>query len=250
MGVYRLDVAYDGSGFRGYARQAGQRTVQGEIESALTTILKTPVATAVAGRTDAGVHARGQVVSFEHEGVIDLTALPRAVNGIIGPEVSVRAASAAPHGFNARFSAVWRRYRYQMDMRHSPDPLSRHVVWHTGRELDLPAMTAAAGALVGEHDFSSFCKWREGRSNVRVVTELRLDEDDGLVDVWVQANAFCHQMVRSIVGYLYDVGRGFTDGTKVAEVVAARNRAMVRTVAPPHGLCLWEVGYEVLGIGY
>lgn len=245
MAVYRLDVAYDGSGFKGYARQQGQRTVQGELESALTTFLKSPVVTSVAGRTDAGVHARRQVVSFEHDDDVDLIRLQRAVNGIIGPEVSVIETSVVPDDFNARFSATWRRYRYRMDTASAPDPLHRHTVWHVGRPLDLEAMNAVAEVLVGEHDFRSFCRSIEGKSNVRRVLEVSLEQSDELLDIWFQANAFCHQMVRSIVGYLYDVGRGFSDGTKVAEVIAARDRSAVATVAPAHGLLLWDVGYEV-----
>lgn len=244
MTVYRLDLAYDGTGFSGYARQEGQRTVQGELESALSTYLKTSVDTAVAGRTDAGVHARHQVVSFLHEGDVDLGGLRRALNGIVGPELSVFAASRAPDGFNARFSARWRRYRYRIETRPFSDPLSRHFTWHPGRVIDVAAMTETARAFVGEHDFSSFCRSVEGKSNLRRVTELSLDESDGLVDVWIQANAFCHQMVRSIVGYLFDVGRGFSDGARVGEVIAARDRSEVATVAPAHGLTLWEVGYE------
>ncbi|HUG32332.1 MAG TPA: tRNA pseudouridine(38-40) synthase TruA [Acidimicrobiia bacterium] len=244
MTVYRLDISYDGTGFRGYARQDGVRTVQEELETALSTYLRSPVSTSVAGRTDAGVHARRQVISFQHDGEIDLTRLPRAVNGIIGPEVSVLGVFAAPDDFNARYSAVWRRYRYQMDMRPVPDPLNRHVVWHVGKPLDLGTMTASAEVLVGEHDFSSFCRAVEGKSNVRRLTELSLAESDGRLDFWVQANAFCHQMVRSMVGYLYDVGRGFSDGSRVAEVIEARDRSTVATVAPAHGLILWDVGYD------
>ncbi len=244
MSVYRLDIAYDGTGFRGWARQQGQRTVQGELESALSTYLRGPVTTAVAGRTDAGVHALGQVVSFEFDGEVDLDRLPRAINGIIGPEVSVRAASAAPDGFNARFSATWRRYRYRMDTAPTPDPLSRHVAWHVGGDLDVDVMRETATAFVGDHDFSSFCRKVEGKSNVRRVTETSLVASGDFLDFWIQANAFCHQMVRSIVGYLYDVGRGFSDGSQVEQVIAARDRSRVATVAPPHGLVLWEVGYD------
>lgn len=244
MPIYRLDIAYDGSGFRGYARQAGQRTVQGELETALAAFLKTTVDTAVAGRTDAGVHACNQVVSFSHADNVDLDRLARAINGIVGPEISVFAASRAADDFNARFSAVWRRYRYRIDTRPSHDPLTRHFVWHAGRDLEVAAMTEAARAFVGEHDFSSFCRSVEARSNVRRVTEVVLDESDGLIDVWIQANAFCHQMVRSIVGYLFDVGRGFSDGASVKDVIAARDRSLVATVAPAHGLTLWEVGYS------
>jgi tRNA pseudouridine38-40 synthase len=244
VAVYRLDLSYDGTGFRGYARQDGVRTVQGELEAALSTYLKAPVSTSVAGRTDAGVHARRQVVSFEHDGGVDLARLPRAINGIVGPEVSILKVSRAADEFNARRSAIWRRYRYRLDMRSASDPLRRHLVWHVGREIDLATMTVTAEAFVGEHDFSSFCRIVEGRSNVRRLTELSIESSEGLVDFWVQANAFCHQMVRSLVGYLYDVGRGFSDPNRVEEVIASRDRSMVATVAPAHGLTLWDVGYE------
>jgi tRNA pseudouridine38-40 synthase len=239
-----LDLAYDGSGYKGYAIQGGLRTVQGVLESALCTYLKTPVDTAVAGRTDSGVHAAGQVVSFEYAGEIDLDRLRRGVNGIIGPEAAVLEVSVAPDGFNARFSAIWRRYRYLIDTRPAADPLTRHFVWHVGHPLDTAAVEAASGAFIGEHDFSSFCRSAEAKSNVRRITDLSLVEDQGRLGLWVQANAFCHQMVRSIVGYLYDVGRGFSDGSAVESVIAAKDRSLVATVAPPHGLTLWAVGYE------
>lgn len=243
MPVYRLDIAYDGTGFRGYARQAGLRTVQGELETALATLIGPGLETAVAGRTDAGVHARGQVVSFEHEDAIDEEKLQRGLNGILGSEISVWSTRQAPDGFNARFSAVWRRYLYRFDVRPAPDPLTRGFVWHVGRELDLRAMTAAGGRFVGEHDFSSFCRSVEGRSNVRRLTELTIGPADGSMEMWVQANSFCHQMVRSIMGYLYDVGRGFCAADRTDEVIAAGDRGAVATVAPPHGLTLYEVGY-------
>lgn len=243
MTVYRLDLAYDGSGFRGYARQEGLRTVQGELETALATLLKTEVGTSVAGRTDAGVHARHQVVSFEHEPGLDAERLARSLQGMVGPEISVWGASVAPDDFDARFSATSRRYRYRLDTRQAPDPLTRGFVWHVGRSLDVAAMAETALGFLGEHDFSSFCRSVEGKSNVRRLTELTVDGDHGLLDVWAGANAFCHQMVRSLVGHLYDVGRGFADPARAAEVLAGRDRSAVATVAPPHGLVLWEVGY-------
>lgn len=242
MPNYRIDLAYDGSGFRGYARQQGLRTVQGELEDALATYLKQPVTTAVAGRTDAGVHARGQVISFAFDGEIDARRLARGVNGIIGPEIAVRSVAKADDGFSARFSAIWRRYRYLIDTG-APDPLSRGFVWQVGHWLDVDSMRAVLPALTGEHDFTSFCRSVEGKSNVRRLTEARMDTDGDRLLVWFQANAFCHQMVRSIVGYLFDVGRGFTDGSLVDEVIEARDRSRIATVAPPHGLTLWEVGY-------
>ena len=243
MPVYRLDLAYDGSGFRGYARQEGLRTVQGELERALGTVLGSNVLTAVAGRTDAGVHALGQVVSFEYVGDLDIERLPRSVNGIVGPELVVRSVSSAPDGFNARFSATSRRYRYLIDTG-APDPLTRSFVWNVGTQLDVGAMRDVSQAFVGELDFSSFCRSVEGKSNVRRVSEFEMDEEGSRLTIWIQANAFCHQMVRSIVGYLYDVGRGFTDPNLVEDVISARNRSYVATVAPPHGLTLMEVGYE------
>jgi tRNA pseudouridine38-40 synthase len=243
MPNYRLDIAYDGSGFRGYAAQSGQRTIQGELEKALATYLKEDVATAVAGRTDAGVHARGQVVSFSYGGDLDRQRFVRGINGLVGTEVAVRSVVEVDKNFSARFSATWRRYRYMMSTG-PPDPLRRGFVWQVSRDLDLSQMRESAAAFVGEHDFSAFCRTVEGKSNVRRVTELRLESDGEAIDFWIQANAFCHQMVRSIVGYLYDVGRGFTDGSLVEDVIASRDRGRVATVAPPHGLILWEVGYS------
>lgn len=241
--TYRMDLAYDGAGFRGYAAQPGQRTVQGLLEGALETVLGGKVGTSVAGRTDAGVHALGQVVSFEASGV-DRQALLRSLNGILGPEISVKRIIRVEDDFDARHSAKWRSYRYSMATTPAPDPLTRGFTWHVGRELDRPAMEAATGALVGEHDFASFCRAPEGKSTVRRVQELSLITDPTLVQVWIRANAFCHQMVRSIVGHLYDVGRGFVPAERTEAVVAAKDRSAVATVAPAHGLTLMEVGYD------
>ena len=243
MPTYRIDLAYDGSGYRGYARQEGLRTVQGELEEALASVLGAAVATAVAGRTDAGVHARGQVVSFTTTDPVGLDATRRSLNGILGPEISVSAIEEAEEGFNARFSATYRRYRYRLSVGDAPDPLDRHQTWHVGRRLDHAAMALVGGAVLGEHDFSSFCRSVEGGDNTRRVEEARWDRDGDLLIFWIRANAFCHQMVRSVVGLSYDVGRGFTDPATIPDVIASRERGRVATVAPPHGLTLWEVGY-------
>lgn len=242
MTVYRLDLAYDGSGYRGYARQAGLRTVQGSLEDALETILGEPVETAVAGRTDAGVHARGQVASFEAD-ELDTEALARSLNGILGPEIAINGLATAEEGFHARFSARWRRYRYAIRNADAPDPMRRHEEWHVARWLDVAEMTGAAAPLTGEHDFSSFCRTVEGSSNVRRVESAYWVADGERLEFWILANAFCQQMVRSIVGFCYDVGRGFTTADRAIEVLDARDRSAVATVAPPHGLTLWEVGY-------
>ena len=243
MTVYRIDLAYDGSGFRGYARQEGQRTVQGELERAMGIVLGTIPETGVAGRTDAGVHARGQVVSFVHGEAFDTADLARSLNGILGPEIAVRSVAPVDADFHARHSAIWRRYRYRIGTAPGGDPLTRTFTWEVGRALDVAAMVEAASAFLGEHDFSSFCRRMEGRSNVRRVEESEIDVTGDVIRYWVGANAFCHQMVRSIVGHLYDIGRGYIGADSVAEVIEAWDRSRVAPVAPPHGLTLWEVGY-------
>lgn len=243
MPTYRLDVAYDGSGFHGYAAQTGQRTIQGELESALAKLVAGGVETAVAGRTDAGVHARGQVVSFETDGEVDVEQMRRSLNSLVGPEVSVLAMGQTSDGFHARFSAKSRRYRYLIDPRPFADPMIRHMVWHVGRDLDVESMSVVVDEVVGEHDFSSFCRSVEGRSNVRRVSDAELVTEEGLLAFWIEANAFCHQMVRSLVGYMYDIGRGFSSASEARDVIQAKDRSRVATVAPPRGLTLWEVRY-------
>ena len=243
MTTLRLDLAYDGSGFRGYAFQEGLRTVQGDLEAALKTVLGHPVETAVAGRTDAGVHAIGQVMSLQVDEAPDLEKLARSLNGIVGPEISVTALSSADDDFHARFSARWRCYRYTMSTGIAPDPLARGFEWHVGSRLHVDLMEAAAAEYMGEHDFRAFCRSVEGTSNVRRVEESRWEADGDHLHFWIRANAFCHQMVRSLVGLCYDVGRGFTAAGSVREIVEGGDRSRVATVAPPHGLILWEVGY-------
>ena len=243
MTTLRLDLAYDGSGFRGYAFQEGSRTIQGDLEAALKTVLGRSVETAVAGRTDAGVHARGQVVSLQIEEVPDMERLARSLNGIVGPEIAVTAITPADDDFHARFSARWRRYRYTMSTGIAPDPLARAVEWHVGSRLDVGLMQATAAEFEGELDFSAFCRSVEGSSNVRRVEESRWEAEDDRLHFWIRANAFCHQMVRSLVGLCYDVGRGFTPAGSVRDIIDEGDRSRVATVAPAHGLTLWEVGY-------
>lgn len=244
MPVIRLDLSYDGSGFHGFARQPEVRTVQGELEAALNRILGAAYETTGAGRTDRGVHARHQVVTFEAEEIPDLERLRRSLDGILGGEVSVWSAVEAEEGFDARFSPTRRSYRYFIDPRPAADPLSRTWVWHLERDVDLAAMNRAAVAFVGEHDFASFCRRRAGATTVREVLEAGWSHDGPRVVFEVSARAFCHQMVRALVGLCVDVGLGRRKAETVPEVIAARNRQAVGTVAPPHGLVLWEVGFE------
>ncbi len=244
MHVVRIDLAYDGTDFAGFARQAEVRTVQGELERAVEQVIGRRVDTTCSGRTDRGVHARHQVVTFELDQLPDLPRLRRSLDGILGPEVSVMEVSEAPAGFDARFSALWRKYRYFVDPRPAADPLRRVWVWHLGRQLDVEAMNRAASALVGIHDFASFCRSREGATTVREVFEAAWETENGGAVFEVRARAFCHQMVRSLVGLCVDVGLGRVAPDAVGAIISAADRNAVGTLAPPHGLVLWEVGFE------
>lgn len=239
----RLLVAYDGAPFSGFARQPGRRTVQGELEAALSQLARQPVTVVGAGRTDAGVHARGQVVHADVPCGLDLERVRRALNGRLGPEIVVRDAAWAPPGFDARRSARRRTYAYRIDDSGAPDPLTRGWVLRWERPLDLERMRRAAAYLVGEHDFASFCRADAGGSTRRRVRSLTVRRLRGLVEVRVTADAFCWQMVRSIVGHLLAVGEGRRDPDATPEVLAARDRSAVALVAPPHGLVLESVTY-------
>jgi tRNA pseudouridine38-40 synthase len=241
--VYRIDLAYEGSGFRGYARQPEVRTVQGELEAALQLVVP-GAETVVAGRTDAGVHADGQVVSFAADQALDTGRLLRSLNKMLNPEIAVKALSVAPEGFNARFSAISRTYRYRIDNGAVLDPQWRWRAWHVGFALDLDAMGSASSHLVGRHDFASFCRAVEGRSSDRDVLATHWRRFDGrIVEFEVTASSFCQQMVRSLVLLCVDVGRGKIDPAAVPDILTARHRGAVRGAAPPHGLTLWHVAY-------
>jgi tRNA pseudouridine38-40 synthase len=245
MPTYRLDLAYDGGGFHGFARQPGIRTVQGELEEALARLTGEALAITCAGRTDAGVHARHQVVSFETVGELDCDRLVRGINGMFQREVAAIACRRAPDGWSARFAARWRAYRYTVLDRHYPDPLRRHLVWHVAEPLDLAGMNRAASHFTGEHDFASFCRAQPGKSTVRQVLEAGWTREGADALFTVRATSFCHQMVRSLVGFCVEVGRGRRHPDDALEVLAARDRAATfAPVAPPHGLVLWAVGYE------
>jgi tRNA pseudouridine38-40 synthase len=202
------------------------------------------VTTVGAGRTDAGVHARGQVVHADVPGHLDPERVRATLNAVLGPAIVVRAAAWAAPGFDARFSARRRTYVYRVDDSGAPDPLRRHTTLGYRRPLDVDRMRAAAAQLVGEHDFASFCRGRAGATTMRRLREVTIDRDaGGIVAVTVVADAFCHQMVRSIVGHLLEVGNGHRDPATTAAVLAARDRSRAGNVAPPHGLVLESVGY-------
>lgn len=244
MPAYRLDLSYDGAGFRGYARQADVRTVQGELERAISTLAGEPVDTVCAGRTDAGVHAAHQVVSFALDQAIEPDELRRRVDGMVGDEIAVLDVVLVDAGFSARFDARSRSYRYLVLGRNVGDPLRRHHVWHVTHRLDTAAMNQAAQHYVGEHDFASFCRRAEGRTTVRNVLAAGWTEPEpNLHQFDVTALAFCHQMVRSLVAVCVEVGRGRLSPDEVPAIIEAKDRNAARGAAPPHGLTLWRVEY-------
>jgi tRNA pseudouridine38-40 synthase len=243
--VIRLDLAYDGTDFHGWARQPRVRTVQGVLEDAIARVLGRSVSLSVAGRTDAGVHAAGQVASFAAGPPVEPDRIRRAVNGMLAPEVVVRAARWAPNGFDARRSASWREYRYRIDTGEVPDPFGARFVWHRPGALRIGAMRRAAGGLVGDHDFASFCRSPDApASTVRHLHRLTVSARGRRVEVGARANAFCHQMVRSLVGTLVGVGDGRIDPDAMPEVLAAADRSAAGPIAPPHGLTLVRVAYS------
>jgi tRNA pseudouridine38-40 synthase len=247
-------VAYDGSAFHGFAANLGVATVADTLQGALAQVLQHPVRLTAAGRTDRGVHAWGQVVSFDTERTADLDQLQHAVNGLCGPTIVVRRAEVADADFDARHSATSRLYRYTVLCGPVPDPFLAATAWWIDRPLDLRAMQLGCDPLIGEHDFASFCRRpKEGddtptASLMRRVIDARWIEVDDeragtLLRFEVEATAFCHQMVRSIVGTLDEVGGGKKRAGDVASILRARDRALAGQMAPPHGLCLWEVRY-------
>jgi tRNA pseudouridine38-40 synthase len=269
-------VAYDGSAFHGFAAQEGQRTVAGALGAALARITRTPVDLTCAGRTDAGVHATAQVVHFdlppERSDGLDPPALVRSCNRLLGPSVVVGQAAVVPVAFDARRSATARRYRYLVVNAPVPDPLLAGVTWQVADPLDLRTMEAASDALLGEHDFRAFCRRVPGSSAedpiIRRVTDSRWARLGGLPDPgavglrerrscgtllpWVgdllafeiEANAFCHQMVRSLVGTLVDVGRGRKRPSDMLAILRSADRQQASQPAPPQGLTLVAVRYD------
>jgi tRNA pseudouridine38-40 synthase len=249
----RLDVAYDGTQFSGWAAQPARRTVQAVLQEALATVLRLPgVELTVAGRTDAGVHATGQVAhadlpaaAWQAEG----DRLVRRLAGVLPGDVRVAAATPAPPGFDARFSAVWRRYEYRIcDAEAGVPPLRRHVVLAWRRRLDETAMAQAAAGLLGLRDFAAFCKRRDTGTTVRTLQRLDVAREQagaqaGEIVCRVQADAFCHSMVRSLVGALLAVGEGRRPVDWPATLLGRSSRADDVGVAPAHGLTLLEVGY-------
>jgi tRNA pseudouridine38-40 synthase len=241
--IVRLTLAYEGTRFRGWARNAGQRTVEGALGDALGRALGSAPRLSVAGRTDAGVHARGQVVSFRAGDGVDLARLQRSINAMLAPEIVATEVRRAADGFDARFSASAREYRYRIDVGAWPDPFEARFVWHRPGELMLSAMRAAARPLLGEHDFASFCRRPQAGGTIRRLERLAVARRGDRVEISARANAFLHQMVRALVGTLVRVGDGRLAPDAGPEILAARDRTRAGQRAPAHGLTLERVVY-------
>ncbi|RBY97294.1 tRNA pseudouridine(38-40) synthase TruA [Blastococcus sp. TF02-8] len=247
----RLAVQYDGTAFHGWARQPALRTVQQELEQALATVLRRPVELTVAGRTDAGVHATGQVVHCDVPGELweeQGPKLVRRLRGVLPPDVAVRSVVEAHPDFDARFGALARHYVYRLtDDPAGPPPLRRSDTVAWPRTLDAGAMDLAAGLLLGENDFAAYCKRREGATTVRTLLHLavarRREDDSEVIRIEASADAFCHSMVRSLVGGLIAVGEGRRPLDWPASLLSRTERASEVPVAPAHGLALVAVDY-------
>jgi tRNA pseudouridine38-40 synthase len=240
-------VAYHGNGYHGFALQPGVSTVGGALVGALERYLRHTVELTCAGRTDSGVHAWGQVISFDARADAEPAALQRAVNRTLRPAIVVRQTEVAEPDFDARRWATGRAYRYTIRNHPVLDPFRAATAWHVTAPLDLPAMRLACDALHGEHDFSSFCRRPPvpDASLVRDVRDARWhDLGEGMLRFDIEASSFCHQMVRSVVGTIVDVGLGKKKAGEMASIIRAESRSAAGQLAPAHGLCLWEVSYD------
>ncbi len=243
-----MEIAYDGAQFRGVAENTGVTTVVGSIRAVLERAVSHDLEISVAGRTDAGVHARAQVLSFDVvEAKADPVELARVVNRNLVPGIVAQSCALAADDFDARFSAVHRHYRYTVLNRSIPDPFLAPTTWWVGIPLSVDDMNLACDPILGSHDFSSFCRRPKsdvGASLVRRVHSARWqDLGDGMLRFEIRANAFCQQMVRALVGTMVDMGRGHLRAADMGTILEARDRARAGQVAPAQGLCLWEVGY-------
>jgi tRNA pseudouridine38-40 synthase len=250
MRTFKLTLSYDGSDYHGWQTQPGRVTLQETLEQALARITGETIRVFASGRTDAGVHALGQVVSFTSATHLEPDVLERALNGELPNDMAVVSAEHAPDGFHATHDAVRKLYRYTLDDGPVRDVFARRYVWHERAPLDAQAMHRAAQGLVGTHDFSSFeSQGSKRESSVRTVFAIRVERTPAAgrtrITVEVEGDGFLYNMVRAIVGTLVEVGRGARDESWPAEVLTARDRRVAGRTAPPQGLCLVRVDYQV-----
>jgi tRNA pseudouridine38-40 synthase len=248
----RLRVAYHGAAFKGWAINNDIVSVEGVLTDTISTVTRHPVSLSTAGRTDAGVHARGQIISFDIPADTDIQSLMHRINGMCAPHIAVSDAQwAEPADFDARRDAVWRRYKYTVINTPQPDPLSVDRAWHVRRPLSVPLMNLACDPFIGEHDFSAFCRKLDQIPGAPIPSMHRYiyeaiwhDMGEGVLVFDIRANAFCYQMVRSLVGFMVDVGLKRRPASDARAVLLAKRRDHGSQVAPPQGLVLWEVSYE------
>lgn len=251
----RFTIAYDGAPFHGFAESPGVPTVVGVLREAMERVVRRPVELIGAGRTDAGVHGWTQVVSVDLPDHIDLADLSHRLNRMCSPSIVVRGSSWTTPDFHARYSATWRQYRYHVWNSPTANPFLEATAWHVRTPLALWAMQLGSDPLIGTHDFASFCRrpvavpGRRERSLVRRViaarwTAVPTEWGPGLLRFEITAESFCHQMVRSIVGTLVDVGAGEFPAGEMRSLLIAGDRTEAGVVAPAHGLVLWDVGYD------
>ena len=248
----RIDFAYKGTYFRGFAENTGVRTIGGEIRSAIQQVLGEPIDIAVAGRTDAGVHASGQVISFQTTSArYNPDRLRNSINRICGPEIQVHEIKTVEADFDARFSASRRRYHYNVLNSPVADPLLSDIEWHIKEPLAVDEMNSAAQRFLGEHDFTSFCRRPKGQLEASLVRTIHRAEwhaqSQERIRFEIVANAFCHQMVRSLVGFCVAVGTKKRSAQDVETVLNAKDRSAAAPIAPPHGLTLVQVTYPQHG---
>ncbi len=247
MRTLAVTVAYDGTEWAGFQRQSRYPSLQAALETALTTVLRQPTTVTGAGRTDAGVHALGQVISLRTTSTIPVERVPWVTNRELPPSIRLRAAVEREPWFHARLSAGYRRYVYVLQPTRRSDPLRGRFCWQVPA-LDAEAMARAATALIGRHDFAAFCHGGKALGgSVRTLQRLVVRQRPGLVLLDIQADAFLRRMVRLLVGTLVQVGRGVRPESWPAEVLASRNRDLAGYGAPPHGLCLMRIGYPPIG---
>jgi tRNA pseudouridine38-40 synthase len=243
----RIDFSYDGTDFAGWAKQPGLNTVQGVLDGALATILRIDdLQSTVAGRTDAGVHATGQTIHVDVDDSVDPDRLIRQLNSVLtGGAIHVHRVAKAPNGFDARYSPLFRRYEYRVsDAVGNRDPRTRRFTLWVDDQLDLDRMNEAASSILGLHDWTTYCKPRPGATRVRELQIFRWRRDpDGTLVAEIQADAFCHNLVRNLVGMCIAVGRGRLNVADAVALRDARTRTSAFIVIPAHGLTLVEVGY-------
>jgi len=238
-------ISYDGTLFSGYQVQPNKRTVQSEIEAVLTKLHKgSPIRITASGRTDAGVHARGQVIHFDSPLQIPEDRWVKALHSLLPDDIAVQRVEKAPPGFHARFDASGKEYRYFVNLADSKDPFTRHYQYQYGYPLDIVQMKAAAAYLVGTHDFTSFCSAKtEVEDRVRTISMITIERDGDLLTFRFAGNGFLYNMVRILVGTLLETGRGLRQPSDMESILAGKDRSLAGKTAAAHGLYLWEVFY-------